>query len=71
MASDIVGEALKKGLCHAMHFYCFTDKKKTNPEDAFAEVTWAPEGDFTKAAEALRAGAEKNLYNVVFIRDEP
>ena len=71
MASDIVGEALKKGLCHAMHFYCFTDKKKTNPEDAFAEVTWAPEGDFTKAAEALRAGPEKNLYNVVFIRDEP
>jgi hypothetical protein len=71
MASDVVGAALKKGLCHAMHFYCFADKKKTNPGDAFAEVVWAPEGDFARAAEAVGAGSEKNQYNVILIRNEP
>lgn len=71
MAADIVGETLKKGLCHAMRFWCFREKGKTDPGDAFAEVIWAPEGDFARAAEAVRAGSEKNQYNVILIRNEP
>jgi hypothetical protein len=71
MASNIVGVQLKEGLCHAVHFYCFADKKKTNPEDAFAEVIWAPEGNLARAAEAVRAGSDKNEYRVVIIRTEP
>lgn len=63
MARDIV--ARERGIRHAVRFYCFKDKVKTKPEDAFAEVIWAPEGNFLKAREAVRKGSGNNEYRVI------
>jgi len=65
MALSVVANERKNRLCYALRIYCFKDRQKTEPEDAFAEVIWAPHGDFLKAAEAKRAGAEDNEYRVI------
>lgn len=65
MASDVVAGELKRGLCHALRLLCYRDKLKTSPEDAFAEVIWAPEGNFARASEAVRAGSDNNEYRVI------
>ena len=65
MALDVVAWERKQGLRHAIKFYCFKDKVNTKPEDAFAEVIWAPEGNFQRAREAVRAGPDNNEYRVI------
>jgi hypothetical protein len=65
MALDVVAGELRRGLCHAIRFLCYTDTRKTNPEDAFAEVIWAPEGNFARAVDAVRAGSDNNEYRVI------
>jgi len=65
MALDVVAWERKQGVRHAIKFYCFKDKVKTEPKDAFAEVVWAPEGNFLRAREAVRAGSDNNEYRII------
>ena len=64
MAANIVASQRRLGDRHAIRILCFTDPEKTKPEQLFAQVDWAPEGDFTKAADAVNKGVDKNTYRV-------
>jgi len=65
MAENVVTEERKRNFRHAIRLYCFKDRKSTRPEDAVAEVVWAPQGNFLRAREALRAGVDNNQYRVI------
>jgi hypothetical protein len=64
VALDIVAGERRQGTRHAVRLLCFTDSQKTSEDDAFAEVDWAPGGDFFKAGDAVRAGPDNNEYKV-------
>jgi len=64
MAANIVASQRRLGERHAIRIFCFTDPDKAKPEHLFAQVDWAPEGDFMKAADAVNKGVDRNVYRV-------
>ena len=68
MARDIVENETKVGVPHAIRFLCFLDRQQTNEPDAFAEVVWAPDGNFAHAIDAVKTGGVENQYRVVSMK---
>ncbi|HUU43166.1 MAG TPA: hypothetical protein VMX57_05270 [Planctomycetota bacterium] len=67
VAEDVIARERKLGECHALRLFFFTDPEKTEPADAVAEAVWAPEGKFIRAAEAVRAGSDRNTLVIRII----
>ena len=65
MGLDIIEYERKQGLRHAILIYCFKDKTNLDPDEAYAEVIWAPGGNYMRAADALRFGPDNNEYRVI------
>ena len=64
MARAVVALERRLGERHAVRLVCFTDPRRTDPEDVFAEVDWGPGGDFWKAADAVNKGSDRNTFTV-------
>jgi hypothetical protein len=49
---------------HAVRFLFFTDMTRIADADAIAEIVWAPEGEFSQAADAVSGGTDDNMYRI-------
>ena len=63
-AKALVRAEGRKRLYHALRLLIFTDREKLDPDDALAEVVWAPEGNFGLAERAARETTQANEFRV-------
>ena len=71
LGREVVKREQALGLRHVVRILCFAGRNADNPDDAFAEIIWAPGGELSRAREALGGKSYRNEYRVVFRRANP
>ena len=68
VAERVIARQRKIAECHAIRLYFYKNPEKIEVEAAFAEAVWAPVGGFTRAADASKAGSDKNTLRIQLLK---